>query len=95
MTLSRREQRNHQERAEPLILTINWQKIEFRGARGDPKQNAFFLVSPSGTAMLAAPRAATPSPGAAGRLWVNAGPEQVCRLVMEGWEVENEVPLLV
>lgn len=33
--------------------------------------------------------------GDAGRLWSNAGCEEVFRLLMEGWEVENEVPKLV
>lgn len=30
--------------------------------------------------------------GDAGGLWLNAGHEEGFRLVMEGWEVENEVP---
>lgn len=34
-------------------------------------------------------------PGDAEKLWLNTGYEEVFRLVMEGWEVENEVPLLV
>lgn len=81
---------NYQERLEPLRLGINCHEenpTQRSSGRAKRRMLSSGVVMRHGNAEPSESLA-----GDAGGLWLNAGREEGFRLVMEGWEVENEVP---